>query len=391
MIYLDHNSTTPPSPGVVAAVQRGLTELWANPSSVHRAGQAARHAVELARQSTARLLGVPTRSVVFTGGGTEAIDLAIRGALASLPRAAEPPLLLTTRTEHAAVRDLVDRLQTSGQARVGWVAVSREGLVDPDDLAMWLRQHPAMLSIQWANNETGVVQPIHQIARMARAAGALVHTDATQWVGKEPVTDPEDFDFVTCAPHKYHGPKGVGVLVARRGVRFTPTLLGSQELGRRGGTENVAGILGAGAAADEAIEFLADPSRRGAQASLRDRFERTILSALPECRVNAAGAPRLWNTTNIAFPRLEAEALLIALSERGVFASAGAACSSGSLDPSTVLLAMGVAPELAHGSLRFSLGRDTTLAEIDQAAHLVIDAARSLGSTLSHLAPYPSP
>jgi cysteine desulfurase len=391
VIYLDHNSTTPPTPGVVAAVQRGLTELWANPSSVHRAGQAARHAVELARQSTARLLGVPSRAVVFTGGGTEAIDLAIRGALASLPPSADPPLVLTTPTEHAAVRELVERLRSAGLARLGWLALTQEGLVDLADLKKQLHQRPAMLSVQWANNETGVIQPIHQIARMARDAGALVHTDATQWVGKEPVTDPEEFDFITCAPHKYHGPKGVGVLAVRRGVRFTPMLLGSQELGRRGGTENVPGILGAGVAAEEAIAFLEDPARRLAQAALRDRFERTILNALPECRVNAVGAPRLWNTTNIAFPRLEAEALLIALSERGVSASAGAACSSGSLDPSPVLLAMGIAPELAHGSLRFSLGRETTPREIDDASRIVIEAARSLGSPLSHLAPYPSP
>lgn len=210
----------------------------------------------------------------------------------------------------------------------------------------------------------------------------LFHCDATQWVGKEPIDTLEGIDLLTCSAHKFHGPKGVGIAWMRPGVRMKPQLQGSQELGRRGGTENVAAILGMGIAAAEAGEWLSDSSRRDAQRALRDLFEREILRAIPDAVVNGESRDRLWNTTNIGFPTLEAEALLMLLSERGVCASAGAACSSGSLEPSPVLLAMGIPEPIAHGSLRFSLGKHTTREEILEAAATVVESVRRLRTSM---------
>lgn len=385
MIDLDANATTRPTPEVIDAVVRTLRETWHNPSSVHRAGQAARAAVELAREQVAALLGARPREITFTGTGTESIHLAIRGTLARL--AASRRVLVTTPIEHAAIRDLAADLAGAGAGggvEVRTLPVDAGGLVDPADVTR-LAQGAGVVSVQWANNETGAVQPIADVAAAARAAGAVVHVDATQWVGKEP-TDLSGAwcDLLTCAPHKFHGAKGVGVLWARAGLGLRPQMPGSQELGRRAGTENVPGIAGAGVAAEQAARWLADPARRAAQRALRDRFEHGVLAACPGSVVNAPADParRLWNTSNIAFPRLEAEAVLLYLSERGLYASAGAACSSGSLEPSPVLLAMGVPEHLAHGSVRFSLSRETTAGEIDRAIPLVGEAARTLAAAL---------
>lgn len=371
MIYLDNNATTRPSPGVVEAVERGLREFWHNPSSVHRPGQAARAQVELARRAVAELIGAKPREITFTSGGTESIDLAIRGTLARSQR----KVLATTRIEHAAVRELAEELGKTGRAEVRWLSVDRDGIVEPK-----LDGSAGVVSVQWANNETGAIQPIRELSAMARAAGAIFHVDATQWVGKMPADVSGGWcDLMTFSAHKFHGPKGVGVLWAASGVGVRPRLIGAQELGRRGGTENVPGILGAGVAAREAKEWLARDSERERLAALRDRFELDVLGGYPDAVVNGPrDARRLWNTTNIGFPRLEAEALLLLLSERGVCASAGAACSSGSLEPSPVLLAFGVPPEIAHGSLRFSLSRETSESEVMDAARVVIECARKL-------------
>lgn len=350
--------------------------VWANPSSVHRAGQEARHAVETARSATGRLLGVPAREITFTSSGTESIDLAIRGVLGTKPATGDgPPLIVTTKVEHAAVRDLVATLEARGEARVAWAPVRPGGCVDLDALAPLIALRPALVTIQWANNETGVVQPVAAIHALCSTAGVVFHCDGVQWIGKSPVTAPP-CDLLSASPHKYHGPKGVGVLWARRGVRIRPTLVGTQESGRRAGTENVPGIVGAGIAAEEAM---ATP--RG-EPELRDLFERLVKEECPSAAVNASvDAPRLWNTSSIAFPRLEAEAMLVLLSERGVCASAGAACSSGSLEPSPVLLAMGVPEPLAHGAIRFSLSRETTRDEVERAARIVAACARTLGAS----------
>jgi cysteine desulfurase len=367
---------------------RALGEFWHNPSSVHRGGQAARQQVELARRDVAELIGAKPREITFTSGGTESIDLALRGSAES--RAAAASILVTTRIEHAAVRDLAESMEKggiggTGGAEVRWAPVDRSGTVVLDRLEPLL-QGARLCSIQWVNNETGVIQPIEQIAALCRGAeggGVRFHCDGTQYVGKLPVTG-LPFDLLTFSPHKFHGPKGVGILWARRGISIHPALHGTQESGRRGGTENVPGILGAGVACREAREWLEDAAARERLGQLRDQFEQTILRAIPDSVVNGGGgASRIWNTSNIGFPRIEAEALLLMLSERGVFASAGAACSSGSLDPSPVLLAMGIAPEVAHGSLRFSLSRYTTAAEIDEAAGIVIECVLRLRSSLS--------
>ncbi len=394
MINLDNNATTQPLPQVVEAVNRALTEHWHNPSSVHRAGQAARREVELAREALAALIGAKPRDLTLTSGGTEAIDLALRGTLEAAPRTKGPPVLLTTAVEHAAIRDLAAALTKHGTAVVRTIPLDARGLVNPDALAPLLTPDVALVSAQWANNETGVIQPVHAIGALCRARGITFHTDATQWVGKMPVpasgsvggpSGPalaEWCDLLTFAPHKFHGPKGVGVLWARSGVPLVPRLYGAQEKARRAGTENVPGIAGAGAAAAAALAWLAEPTERTRLAALRDRFDARVLAACPGALVNGAGAPRLWNTTNIAFPRLEAEALLMAMSERGLLASAGAACSSGSLDPSPVLLALGIAPEVAAGSIRFSLSRFTTEAEVDQGAAIAAAAVTRVRASL---------
>ncbi len=405
-INLDNNATTQPSPGAVEAMMGALRDTWHNPSSVHRGGQAARQAVELARQQIAQLIHAKPRDLVFTSGGTEAIDLAIRGTLAALPNSAAPKdrprNIVTTKVEHAAVRDLAEELNRTQAVKVRWAEPDRGGILTPEALAANLDADTAIVCVQWANNETGAIQPIAALYAECKKRSIPMLCDGTQWVGKMPTDVSQSntpFDLLIFSPHKFHGPKGVGLLWTRRGLRLRPSLHGTQELGRRGGTENVPGIVGAGVAAAEAAAWLNNPSQREAQASLRDRFEHAVLAAIPDARVNGPAEPipeaspspsdlrpRLWNTTNIAFPRLEAEALLLLLSERGLYASAGAACSSGSLDPSPVLLAMGIAPELAHGSLRFSLSKHTTRNEIDAAVTLVVEAVRTLRGSSSSLA-----
>ncbi len=405
-------------------------------------GQVVRHRVELARETLAALLRVQAKHVTFTSGGTESLGLAIRGVLdASVAnrvgasavndagtgvtggvarganRPASVPVVVTSRVEHAAIRDLVDDLVKLGRIEARFAPIDSNGVVRVGSEGASggldeLLRGATLAVFQWANNETGVVQPIEAIGAACRRQGVAFLCDGTQWIGKEPV--PFDaasrhamggaaggagggeaaaapYDLLAGSGHKFGGPKGIGFLWAHPGVRLRPQAPGSQELGRRGGTENVPGILGLGAAAQDAIAWLADAALRDRQRTLRDRFERGVLAACPGARVNAqdgdaatgAVPPRLWSTTNIAFPRLEAEALLLLLSEQGLAASAGAACSSGSLDPSPVLLAMGLAEALAHGSLRFSLGRDTTQSQIDQAITIIGHAAHQLSKSSS--------
>lgn len=375
VIYLDNNATTRPTEGVRRAVEGALRDSWANPSSVHRAGQGARRVLERARESVARLIGARARDVVFTSGGTESIDLAIRGALGATGRR----VVVTDDVEHEAVRALCAQLTSKGGVEVRRIPIGAGGVVDADAAAALIDETVAVVSVQWANNETGAIQPVERVGRVCRERGVLFHCDGTQWVGKMPTdVGAVPVDFLTFSAHKFHGPKGVGALYVRRGAALAPVLHGVQEQERRGGTENVPGIAGFGAAAEEAVVWLADAGARDRLGALRDGFEAMVLERSPGARVNgprepwdAAAPTRLWNTTNIGFPRLEAEALLMLLSEQGVCASAGAACSSGSLEPSPVLLAMGVAPEYAHGSVRFSISRETTVEEIDAAAGIV--------------------
>ena len=375
------------------AVDAALAEFWGNPSSVHRFGQEARAAVERARGQVAGLIGARARDLLFTSSGTEAIDLGVRGVLGALPLAARS--IATSKVEHNAVRDLAEDLEKRGEARVVWLPLmdDRSGRIDVAKSREVLKARPvALISVQWANNETGVIQPVEEIGKLAKEIGAIFHCDATQWVGKMPadfLTDASGecaapFDIATFSAHKFHGPKGVGVLWSKRGVRMMPQIHGTQELGRRGGTENVPGICGAGVAAEEAAEFVKDGAAIRRLEKLRDGFEAKIVDAVAGVVTPPVGVPRLWNTSNIAFATLEAEALLLLLSERGVCASAGAACSSGSLEPSPVLLAMGVEPVLAHGAVRFSLSRDTGEKELETAAEIVIACVKQLRASSEH-------
>lgn len=399
MIYLDNNATTKPTDAAAQAVHVATTTLWANPSSVHRAGQEVRHALELARKELAALLGVTAKELVLTGSGTESINLAVRGVLEARIKhggnpadqggnpanqgggLSSPPLpnIITTRLEHTAVRDLVQHLERQGRAEARWLPLDSRGMADPAALGALIDGRTALVSVQWANNETGAIQPVERLADICRERGVPFHCDATQWVGKMPMPEALPCDLLTCSAHKFHGPKGVGVLWVRRGVGLVPQTIGTQEMDRRGGTESVAAIVGAGVAAREAVAWLADPAARARVAALRDRFENVVVERVPGAAINCHTCPRLWNTSNIAFPTLEAEALLMLLSERGVAASAGAACSSGSLDPSPVLLAMGIPETLAHGSVRFSLSRETGGGEIDDAIETIVACATQLG------------
>jgi cysteine desulfurase len=381
-IYLDHNATTPPLPEVVDAMVACLENDWANPSSVHRSGVAARRRVELARESVAHLLGCRPRDLLLCSGGTEAANLALHGSMAAQP---SKPAIATSRLEHSAVRDTAERLEKKGTP-VHWITHRPDGLVDLEAFESLLRQHAATLalvSVMWVNNETGVIQPVERIGRLCREHGVRFHTDAVQAVGRMPVDCASlDVDLLSFAAHKFHGPKGAGGMFVSRGTRLEPQMTGgSQERDRRGGTENVPAIVGMGVAAGAAANWLAGDGIAAA-AALRDAFEDGVRAGRPDLVINGDGSPRLWTTSSIGFPRLAAEGLLLLLSERGVFASAGAACASGSLEPSPVLLAMGIPEAVAHGSVRFSISRSTTRAEIDAAIPLVINVANILAQEL---------
>ena len=382
-IYLDSNATTKPAPEVVEAVTHALRDTWANPSSVHRAGGEAKRVLELARESIAKLIGCQEREIVFTSGGTEGANLAIRGTLEHFAtNDSTRRMLVTTKFEHSAVRELAQQLEKRG-TEVVWLSSANgaSGTPDLDELAALLRQRSddiALVSLMWANNETGAITNIARAGALCREHGVRIHTDATQWIGKMP-TDlaAMQVDLASFAAHKFHGPKGAGALYVRRNVGITEQMYGGpQERERRGGTEDVAAIAGFAVAAQLAGAWLATDAPKRAQ-TLRDDFERAVATATGGL-IHAASTPRLWNTTNIGFAKLEAEAILLLLSERGVFASAGAACSSGSLDPSPVLLAMGIAPEFAHGSIRFSLSRETTADECANAAAILTAAITRL-------------
>jgi cysteine desulfurase len=370
--YLDCNATTQPLPEVIEAMGSCLRERWANPSSVHRAGVEARHAMELAREQVAHLIGCAPRALTFTSGGTEAAQRVILGAIAARP---DRPAIATSALEHSAVRELAQSLESRGTT-VHWLRHRPDGVIDLDALDALLADHGrsiSVLSLMWANNETGVLQPIRDVAARCRASGVVLHTDAVQWVGREPTEwSTLGIDALTASAHKLHGPKGVGAIAMRAGAAIESMLPGGpQELGRRAGTENVSGIVGFGVAAAAASAWLAQDAGSAACRSLIATLERAILAAVPDAIVNAAGSPRLWNTSSIAFPGLEAEAILLLLSERGVAASAGAACSSGSLEPSPVLRAMGLPDPVAHGTIRLSVSRLTTSDEIDHAARII--------------------
>ena len=374
--YLDSNATTKPAPEVVAAMMPYLTEWYGNPSSVHRFGQRSRQAVDEARGQVAQLIGCSEAEILFTGGGTESVNTAMRGLLAArAPRRK----IVTTTVEHSATRELCAVLEKEGFETV-FVEVDEGGRLDFETLERALPDDVALVSVMWANNETGVLFEVERVAALCKQHRIPFHCDGTQALGKVPVdVASAGVDALSFASHKFHGPKGVGGLFVRRGLRYRPLVVGGpQERGRRGGTENVPGVVGMGKAAEMAREALPQMRR---VAALRDRLERGILESIPQTRVNGRTDLRIPNTTNIGFYQLEAEAILLLLSEQGVCASAGAACSSGSLEPSGILRAMKIDDRYAHGAVRFSLSRYTTEEEVDRALAVlpgVIDRLRAV-------------
>jgi cysteine desulfurase len=375
-LYLDHNATTPVAPAVADAVARTLGEEFGNPSSVHHFGQRAKAALDEARSAVALLIGAEPSEVVFTSGGTESDNLALRGAAEALePKGRRH--LVASAIEHEAVLKTVKAL-----ARRGWsatlVPVGASGIVEVEALEAAITPQTAIVSVMHANNEIGTVQPVAALAAVARRHGALMHTDAVQSAGKIPVRAGDlGVDLLTLSAHKFSGPKGAGALWIRRGTTLTAILTGGrQERNRRAGTENVPALVGFGVAARLARETLeADAARVGA---LRDRLEAGVLAAVSGTAVNGAREPRVPNTTNISFEGVEAESLLIALDLEGIAVSTGSACSSGTLEPSHVLRAMGLSPHRAQSSIRFSLGATTTASEIDRVLDVLPRAVATL-------------
>jgi len=360
--YFDYNATTPVDPAVVAAMLPYLSENYGNASSIHSHGQNARAAVDHARDSVAELISSRPAEVVFTSGGTEADNLAILGAIEASPLPRKH--VVTTTIEHPAVLHSCQSLESRGIS-VTYVPVSSSGAVDPEEIRRALRPETVLITVMHANNETGVLQPVEEIGRIAAEFGVLFHVDAVQSAARIPLdVDRIGAHLLSVSAHKFYGPKGVGALYVRPRTSVTPLFRGGHhERDLRPGTENVPGIVGIGKAADLVLDSLEEGvARIGA---LRDRFEAAVLEKIPSARINGSRAPRVASTSSICFDGAGGEALVIALDLAGISCSTGAACASGAVEPSHVLLAMGLSPEEARSSVRFSLGRMTTAEEID--------------------------
>ncbi|MEA5528014.1 cysteine desulfurase NifS [Dolichospermum sp. UHCC 0684] len=376
-IYLDNNATTKIDPQVVEAMMPYLTDYYANPSSMHTFGGQLGKAVKIAREQVAALLGADESEIVFTSCGTEGDNAAIHAALLAQP---EKRHIITSQVEHPAVLNVCKQLESKGY-QVTYLSVDSHGQMDLSELEAALTGNTALVTMMYANNETGTIFPIEEIGAMVKEYGAIFHVDAVQAVGKIPLNmKTSTIDMLTISGHKIHAPKGIGALYVRRGVRFRPLLVGGhQERGRRGGTENVPGIIALGKAAELELLHLEEVSQR--LTKLRDYLEKSLLSHIPDCEVNGDIKHRLPNTTNIGFKYIEGEAILLSLNKYGICASSGSACTSGSLEPSHVLRAMGLAYTTLHGSIRFSLSRYTTEAEIDQVIAVmpeIVDRLRAL-------------
>jgi cysteine desulfurase len=364
-VYLDNNATTPVLPEVLEAMRPYFSEHFGNASSIHHHGQETRGAVERARESVAALLGCRPAEVVFTSGGTEADNLAIAGLVR------DGDHVVSSTIEHHAVLNSCKRLQERG-IEVTYVPVDGRCLVDPDDVRRALRPNTKLVSLMMANNETGVLQPVNEIGKICAEADVYFHTDAVQAASKVPIKVKEiGCDLLSISGHKFHAPQGVGALYVRKGTTLEPLFYGgSHERSRRAGTENVAGIVGLGKAAELALKGFEHGEDREI-AKLCDRLESAILEKVEAADVNGKGAPRVPNTSNIYFDYIEGEALIISLDLKGLAVSTGAACSSGAIEPSHVLTAMGLRPDRARASIRFSLGKQNTAEEVDFAIQLV--------------------
>ena len=381
VVYLDNNATTRVAPEVLEAMLPFFSERYGNPSSMHNFGGSVGKEMREARESLAGLLGCGADEIIFTSCGTESDNTAIRSALTAQP---DKRHIVTTRVEHPAVLSLCKFLERSQGYRVTYLGVDSVGRLDMQELTDSLTDDTAVISVMWANNETGVLFPVPEIATLAKSRGIMMHTDAVQAVGKVPINLGElDVDMLSLSGHKLHAPKGVGALFVRRKLPYRPYLIGGhQEHGRRAGTENTTGIIALGAAARAAKAHL--PAENTVVRALRDRLENALLAAVPDSRLNGHKTERLPNTTNISFKYIEGEAILLLLDQLGIAASSGSACTSGSLEPSHVLRAMGVPFTFAHGSIRFSLSRYTTDADVDY----VVKNVPGIIETLRKISPY---
>ncbi len=359
--YLDNNATTRVAPEVVEAMLPYLTEQWGNPSSAYTFGKRAGHAVAEAREKVAALINANPREIIFTSCGTESNNAAINSALTSQPGKRH---IITTVVEHSANIQFGQTLEKRG-CEVTWIPVDRAGQLDVHEIHEAIREDTAIVSVMLANNETGVIYPVEEIAAICRAKGVLFHTDAVQTPGKLKLdVKAMEVDFLSLSAHKLHAPKGIGVLYVRKGVSFQPYVMGGgQEQGRRGGTENVANMVAFGKAAEIAVASLEENLDR--IRALRDRMEEGIISSIEGVTRNGAKEPRLANTSNLSFTNCEAEAILLLLDREGICASSGSACTTGSMAPSHVLTAMGLTPELAMGAVRLSLSKYSTDEEVD--------------------------
>jgi len=364
VIYLDNNATTKVAPEVVEAMLPYLSEYYGNPSSMHSFGGDVAAKIKQARENVANLIGAESPDeIIFTSCGTESDGTAIRAAIESNP---DKKHIMASRVEHPAIKNLYETLSKKG-FRVTFVPVDHEGRLDLDYFYQHLSDETAIVSLMWANNETGVIFPVEELSREVKDRGIVFHTDAVQAAGKFPIDiKTTGVDMLSLSGHKFHAPKGIGVLYIRKGTKFSPYMIGGhQEHGRRGGTENVASIIALGKAAEMAKEHL-DENGYERVGKLRDRLETTLIEQIPQSMVNGDREHRLLNTTSVAFEYVEGEAILLMMNEHGICASSGSACTSGSLEPSHVLRAMGVPFTAAHGSIRFSLSRYTTEEEIDE-------------------------
>lgn len=377
---MDNNATTQVDDEVVEAMLPFLTERYGNPSSMHTFGGNVTREIARAREKVAVLLGCQPEEIIFTSCGTESDNAAIKGTLAMFP---EKRKIVTTRVEHPAVLTTCRDLERHGYS-ISEIGVDRQGRLDVDQLGFRVDDNTAIVSVMWANNETGTIFPVEKIAELVKARGVVFHTDAVQVVGKIPLNLKNSaIDLLSLSGHKLHAPKGVGVLYVRKGTRIGTFMHGGhQESGRRGGTENVPGIIALGKACELAMRHMEEENTR--VRALRDRLEEGILKTCPECFINGDVDSRLPNTLNISFEYIEGESILMMLNKFGICASSGSACTSGSLEPSHVLRAMGVPFTAAHGSIRFSLSRYNTQEEID----FVIDKISPIVNRLRELSPF---
>lgn len=383
LIYLDYAATTPLDPRVLAAMMPFLTGMSGNASSIHQVGRAALQALDDAREQVALVLGCQPKEIVFTGGGSESINLAIKGVAMALRDQGKTHLISST-IEHHAVLHALDYLVEYEEFTVTLLPVDRTGRVQPADLSAAIRPETALVSVMYANNETGVIQPITELAAICRERGVLFHTDAVQAPGQLPLdVHALGVDLLSLTAHKFYGPQGIGVLYLRRGTPLVPQINGgAQERRRRAGTENIAGIVGLAKALS-----IAESERTAHATRLRALSERLIdgvLTRIPQSWLNGDRQTRLPGIVNVGFACIETESLLLLLDQRGICASSGSACTSGSLEPSHVLLAMGLSPDEANGSIRFSLGRQTTDEQIDT----LLDLLPDLVAQLRTLTPY---